>query len=142
MRYFFNHSLTEHAHDFDLLKAADASVHIAVSNNNPNNPIRYSADEFVIDPASAEGHPMAGDYSTCLLDAAKAARADIVIPYRHRMELSGLLNLFTQNGIRPLTAADLPTMPFVENKPKFLYWAQTLGIPGSPILEFSSLEEF
>lgn len=142
MRYLFNHCLTEHAHVLDLLRRADPSVHITVSNSNPGNPIRLLADAHREDPAAPERHPMASDYPDWLLAAARDARADVVVPYRHRVELAEFKDVFARHGIRLLTAGDAKTMRFIEDKPAFLRWAESLGIPASPFLEFTYLDAF
>ncbi|SDJ54063.1 ATP-grasp domain-containing protein [Salipiger marinus] len=142
MRYFFNHCLTEHAHVFDMLRAADPSVHITAANSHKGSPVRLAADTFLDDPAAGEGHAMPAGYAEWLLEAAREARADIVIPYRHRMELADFRDCFEAAGIRLLTAADRQTMTVIEQKPAFLQWAEETGIPISPFREFSCLETF
>ena len=136
MRFFFNHALTEHGHIFDLLRAGDPDVFIAASHARPETPLRECVDHFVAERPDPIGADMPEGYPEWLLAEAQHVRADAVVPYRHRIDLARHVDTFEKGGVRLLVSAGHETMEFIENKPKLMDFAESLGVASGPYQEF------
>jgi len=142
VRFFFNHALSEHAHIFDMLRDGNPDVFVAASHARADSVFADRADRFEIEPFAKDADSMPAGYADWLLDAAKRAQAEVVVPYRHRIALADWSEVFAQNGVRLLAAAGRETLEFVEDKPNFLAFANSIGVTTAPGIPFRTLEDF
>ena len=140
MRILFNHNISGAADLIDLMRRTRPDLHIIATHERCDTPIALAADRLLPEPA--ETRLMSPDaYANWLLQVALTERAELILPYRRREELSGFRDWFSARGIRLLTASDSNTMGFLEDKPAFLARMETAGVPVTPFRRFEGADE-
>ena len=125
----------------ELMRRARPDVTIIATHERIDTPIRLVADRFLPEPIGSNG--MTADaYAKWLLDVATVEGADLVIPYRRRVELARFRELFRTRDIRLMTAADEETMLLLEDKPTLLGRIADAGMPVTPFRLFRGLEGY
>jgi hypothetical protein len=137
----FNHHISGAADMMELMRRARPDVTIIATHERIDTPIRLVADRFLPEPIGSNG--MTADaYAKWLLDVATVEGADLVIPYRRRVELARFRELFRTRDIRLMTAADEETMLLLEDKPTLLGRIADAGMPVTPFRLFRGLEGY
>jgi hypothetical protein len=141
LRILFNHNISGAADLIDLMRRTRPDLHIIATHERCDTPIALAADRLLPEPA--ETRLMSPDaYANWLLQVALTERAELILPYRRREELSGFRDWFSARGIRLLTASDSNTMGFLEDKPAFLARMETAGVPVTPFRRFEGADEY
>lgn len=142
MRFYFNHSLTEHLHIFDALRSNGA--YVAASCARTNTPQTKHVDAFFVEPEEHDEKTQDTEraYAEWIAQKAASVNADWVIPYKHRISLAGFKNVFEQHGTKLLSAANKETLDFIEDKPRFLTQMRSEGVRTGDFTLFRTREEF
>jgi len=132
MHLHFNHHISCIRDIILMIRAAHPDVTLSVSHARADHGLEGVLDRVSPEmPARADGG-MPDGYVDWLMDQALAEGADVVIPYRHRHDLSAHGNVFARHGLRLLTCGARDVMSLIEDKAALLSRAESLGLRVSP----------
>lgn len=132
MHLHFNHHISCIRDIILMIRAAHPDVTLSASHARADHGLEGVLDRVLPEmPARADGG-MPDGYVDWLMDQALAEGADVVIPYRHRHDLSAHGDAFAEAGLRLLTCGARDVMSLIEDKTALLARAQGLGLRVSP----------
>lgn len=142
MHIHFNHHISCIRDIIKMIRAAHPDVTVSASHAREDHGLEEVLERVTPEmPPSRDGSMPTG-YVRWLIDAASQEGADVVIPYRHRHDLSGLQHRFLREGLRLLTCAPIDVMSIIEEKTSLLEVADRLGLRISPFRSWVDAEGF
>jgi hypothetical protein len=141
LRILLNHSISGAADLIDLMRRARPDLCVIATHERTDTPIRLSADRLLPEPPETRAMSD-GAYADWLLGVARSEGAELVLPYRRRDALAGFRGLFSDQGVRLLTASDEGVMRLLEEKPALLARMEALGAPIIPFRLFLGLSGY
>jgi hypothetical protein len=149
MHIHFNHHISCIRDIILMIREAHPGVTLSASHARADHGLEGVLDRVSPEMPAREDGGMPDGYVGWLMDQALAERADIVIPYRHRHDLSDAGGIFALNGVRLLTCGARDVMAMIEDKTALLARAEGLGLCVSPFYSWvneagfvASLEHF
>lgn len=132
MHLHFNHHISCIRDIIEMIGVAHPDVTVSASHARTDHGLDGVLERVSPEmPARPDGGMPEG-YVRWLMDVAKGEGADVVIPYRHRHDLSGHAGEFTRLGLRLLTCGPRDVMSMIEDKTALLARAEALGMRISP----------
>jgi hypothetical protein len=132
MHIHFNHHISCLRDIIEMIAAAHPDVSISASHARDDHGLSAVLDRVMPEMPACEGGGMPDGYTDWLIRTALAETADIVIPYRHRHDLSCHQAAFARHGLRLLTCGTPDVMAMIEDKTALLEKAEGLGVRISP----------
>ncbi|MGY9045944.1 hypothetical protein P775_04955 [Puniceibacterium antarcticum] len=142
MHIHFNHHISCIRDIIEMIRAAHPDVTVSASHAREDHGLEQVLECVTPEmPARPDGGMPIG-YTQWLIDIASREGADVVIPYRHRHDLSAEQPLFAQAGLRLLTCGPHDVMSLIEDKTRLLEVAERLGMRISPFRAWVDAEGF
>jgi hypothetical protein len=136
MHIHFNHHISCIRDIIAMIRAAHPDVTVSASHAREDHGLANLLDHVTPEMAACPDGSMPTGYTRWLIDVALHEQADVVIPYRHRHDLSGERDRFTSEGLRLLTCGPREVMSLIEDKTQLLDVAQSLGLRISPFVSW------
>jgi hypothetical protein len=142
MHIHFNHHISCIRDIIELIRAAHPDVTVSASHARQDHGLESVLERVIPEmPANADGSMPAG-YTRWLIEVATQEKADVVVPYRHRHDLSAQRGCFEQDGLRLLTCGPHDVMSLIEDKTSLLDMAERSGQRISPFRSWVDAQGF
>lgn len=135
MRILFNHHLSSLPDVICLMRDAYPDLFVVATDQRAGHPIADLADHFEQEPGTDRDR-MPDWYPDWLLERAVRHGVEILIPYRHRVEISTARDRLRTGPVRILHAGTAEVVDLIEDKGRFLRRAEEIGIRVTPFLTF------
>ncbi|PTX52591.1 ATP-grasp domain-containing protein [Gemmobacter caeni] len=135
MRILFNHHLSSLPDVISLMRAAVPDLVVIATDQRAGHRVSEVADHFEQEPGTDRDR-MPDWYPDWLLDRARGHGAELLIPYRHRVEISAARDRLQTGPVRILHAGTAEVVDLIEDKGRFLRRAEEIGIRVTPFLTF------
>jgi predicted ATP-grasp superfamily ATP-dependent carboligase len=135
MRILFNHHLSSLPDVIRLMRIARPELFVIATDQRAGHPVAEVADHFEQEPGTDRDR-MPDWYPDWLLERANRHGTDLLIPYRHRVEISAARDRLRTGPVRILHAGTPEVVDLIEDKGRFLRRAEAIGILITPFLTF------
>jgi len=137
MRILFNHHLSSLPDVIRLMREAVPDLVVIATDQRAGHRVAEVADHFEQEPGTDRDR-MPDWYPDWLLERALQHGAELLIPYRHRVEISAARDRLRTGPVRILHAGSPEVVDLIEDKRMLLHRAAKLGVRITPFQTFRS----